>query len=402
VIRSRLGLADPESDADSDAQLLHRVIEILSAGRDLDGIAQGVADLITETTSTDVCFVHLLDPAGDRLRLRGATAPFDQLARRIELPVGEGVSGWVAAHGAPVVITDNKRADPRYRYIPELRGEEFISMASVPMITRPGDLVGVLNVHTRERREFTEADVELLGSVAGLMAGAIENASLHSRLAEREEARERFAERIVLLQETERRRLAGEIHDGISQRIVSLSFHLSAAADAVVSDPAGAAEQIARAQELAAGALEETRHAIAGLRPPVLDDLGLAASLESLARSVPLPNVRVDTVTTSLPEHAETAVYRIAQEALQNVMKHAGAAHVQLRLSVAAGAVLLEISDDGVGFDPATTTRRAGPVGHGLPGMRQRAELLGGQLTTDSTPGRGTVVRLRVPLTQER
>ena len=398
MIRSRLGLGD----ADSDAQLLYRVIEILSTGLDLDGIAQGVADLITETTSTDVCFVHLLDPAGDRLRLRGATAPFDQFVRRIELPVGEGVSGWVAAHCAPVVIADNKRADQRYRYIPELRGEEFTSMASVPMMTRPGDLVGVLNVHTRDRREFAKTDVELLGSVAGLMAGAIENASLHSRLAEREEAMERFAEQIVLLGETERRRLAGEIHDGISQRIVSLSFHLSAAADALSTDPARAAEQIARAQELAAGALEETRHAIAGLRPPVLDDLGLAASLESLARSTPLPNVQVDTVSTSLPEHVETAVYRIAQEALQNVMKHASAEHVHLRLSVTAGAVLLEISDDGTGFDPASATEPAGPVGYGLPGMQQRAELLGGQLTADSSPGRGTVVRLRVPIAHER
>jgi len=401
VTRSRLGLADAGSGSDSDAQLLHRVIEILSAGLDLDGIAQRVADLITETTSTDVCFVHLLGEPGGRLQLRGATPPFDQFARRIELPVGDGVSGWVAAHCEPAVITDNKREDPRYRYIPELRGEEFVSMASVPMLTRPGDLVGVLNVHTRDRREFAETDVELLGSVAGLMAGAIENASLHSRLTEREEAMERFAEQIVLLQETERRRLAGEIHDGISQRIVSLSFHLSAAADAVATDPAGAAEQIARAQELAAGALDETRNAIAGLRPPVLDDLGLAASLESLARSTPLPNVQVDTVTTVLPEHVETAVYRIAQEALQNVMKHASAAHVQLRLSMSPGAVLLEISDDGVGFDPATTPERAGPVGYGLPGMQQRAELLGGQLTAESTPGRGTVVRLRVPLASE-
>nr|MBA2471708.1 sensor histidine kinase [Pseudonocardiales bacterium] len=225
---------------------------------------------------------------------------------------------------------------------------------------------------------------------------------LHSRLAEREEAMERFAEQIVLLGETERRQLAGEIHDGISQRIVSLSFHLSAAADAVASDPVSAAEQIARAQELAAGALDETRLAIAGLRPPVLDDLGLAASLESLARSIPLPNVAVDTVMTNLPEHAETAVYRIAQEALQNVLKHASAEHVQLRLSVAAGAVVLEISDDGVGFDPAATAERAGPVGYGLPGMQQRAELLGGQLTADSAPGRGTVVRLRVPVSAER
>ncbi|MGH3982760.1 MAG: GAF domain-containing sensor histidine kinase [Pseudonocardiaceae bacterium] len=398
MIHSRLGLAD----ADSDAQLLHRVIGILSAGLDLDVVVQRVADLITATTSTDVCFVHLLDKPRGRLQLRGATPPFDRFAGRIELPVGDGVTGWVAAHCAPAVITDNKRADPRYLYIPELRGEDFTSMASVPMITRPGDLVGVLNVHTHDRREFTNADIELLGTVAGLMAGAIENASLHRKLAEREEAMERFAEQIVLLQETERRRLAGEIHDGISQRIVSLSFHLSAAADAVTSDPAGAADQIARAQELAAGALDETRQAIAGLRPPVLDDLGLAASLESLARATPLPDVQVDTVSTSLPEHMETAVYRIAQEALQNIMKHANAGHVHLRLSATAGTVLLEISDDGTGFDPAATVERAGPVGYGLPGMQQRAELLGGQLTADSSPGRGTVVRLRIPISQER
>ncbi|MGA9309632.1 MAG: GAF domain-containing protein [Pseudonocardiaceae bacterium] len=198
MIHSRLGLAD----ADSDAQLLHRVIEILSAGLDLDRVVQRVADLITETTSTDVCFVHLLDKPGGRLQLRGATPPFDQFARRIEVPVGDGVSGWVAAHCEPAVITDNKRADPRYLYIPELRGEDFTSMASVPIITRPGDLVGVLNVHTRDRREFTKADVELLSTVAGLMAGAIENASLQSKLAAREEAMERFAEQIVLLGET--------------------------------------------------------------------------------------------------------------------------------------------------------------------------------------------------------
>lgn len=385
----------------SDSELLSRVIEILSAGLNLDQVVQGVADLITKTTSTDVCFVHLLDEPGGRLQLRGATPPFDRLARHITITVGEGVSGWVAAHCEPAVITDNKRADPRYLYIPELRGEDFTSMASVPIVASPGHLVGVLNVHTRDRREFTDADVELLRTVAGLMAGAIENASLHTRLAEREEAMERFAEQIVLLQETERRRLAGEIHDGISQRIVSLSFHLSAAADALAHDPRGAGVQIARAQELAAAALDETRNAIAGLRPPVLDDLGLAASLESLARSTQLPHVQVDTAATGLPEHVETAVYRIAQEALQNVMKHAGAQRVHLRLAITAEAVVLEVSDDGAGFDPGAAGERAGPGGYGLPGMQQRAELLGGALTADSAPGRGTTVRLRVPIPPE-
>ena len=146
------------------------------------------------------------------------------------------------------------------------------------------------------------------------MAGAIENARLHQRLAEREEALERFAERTVEWQEHERRRLAGEIHDGISQRIVSLFFHLSAAADAIPASPTVAAEQVARAQELAAAALDETRSAIAGLRPPVLDDLGLVAEPDSLAHSFPTLDVRVEAAELRMAEHAETAVYRTSRK----------------------------------------------------------------------------------------
>jgi two-component system, NarL family, sensor kinase len=395
--RAGAAWADPEREA----LLLSRVIDTISAGLDLDRILQGVARLVTETADTDVCFVHLLDEQGARLQLRGATPPFDDLVGKIELALGEGVSGWVARHGEPAVLVDHKADDPRYRYIPALRGEDFASMVSVPLVTPLGHLVGVLNVHTKLRREFTGADVELLRSVAGLVAGAIENARLHSRLAEREEALERFAEQMVEWQEHESRRLAGEIHDGISQRIVSLFFHLSAAADAIPGEPDVAAEQVARAQELAAAALDETRSAIAGLRPPVLDDLGLAASLESLGRSFPQLDVQVEAASCRIAEHVETAVYRTAQEALQNVVKHARAREVRVHMSVRGDHVLLEVRDDGQGLAAAAQARTGGsadPTGFGLSGMRKRAELLGGKLELSSSPGRGTTVRLVVPI----
>ena len=410
-------------DAEREALLLSRVIDAISGGLDLGRILRGVAKLVTETTGTDVCFVHLLDERGRTLRLQGATPPFDDLVGKIELGLGEGVSGWVASHGESAVIVDDKTADPRYRYIPALRGEEFTSMVSVPIVTPLCHLVGVLNVHTRLRREFTAADVELLRSVAGLVAGTIENARLHRRLAEREEALEQFAERTVQWQEHERRRLAGEIHDGISQRIVSLFFHLSAAADAIPGAPEVAAEQVALAQELATAALDETRSAIAGLRPPILDDLGLAASLESLGHSFPQLDVQVEATRSRMAEHVETAVYRTAQEALQNVAKHANARSVRVRLYLQRDRMVLEVTDDGTGFDPAaadggaatdgTATgsaamRAAGadgpgagasaPTGFGLAGMRERAELLGGKLELASSPKRGTTVRLTVPL----
>jgi two-component system NarL family sensor kinase len=395
------GRGSAGADPEREAQLLSRVIDTISAGLDLDRILQGVARLVTETADADVCFVHLLDEHGTRLQLRGATPPFDDLVGRIELALGEGVSGWVALHGEPAVLVDRKADDPRYRYIPALHGEDFTSMVSVPVVTPLGHLVGVLNVHTKLRREFTSADVELLRSVAGLVAGAIENARLHSRRAEREEALERFAEQMVEWQEHESRRLAGEIHDGISQRIVSLFFHLSAAADAIPGEPEIAAEQVARAQELAAAALDETRSAIAGLRPPVLDDLGLAASLESLGRSFPQLDVQVEAASCRIAEHVETAVYRTAQEALQNVVKHANARTVWVHVSVQDSNVLLEVRDDGQGLAAAALGKAggsAGPTGFGLSGMRERAELLGGKLQLSSSPGRGTTVRLVLPL----
>ena len=396
-------------DAEREAQLLSRVIDTISAGLDLGPILQGVAKLVTETTGTDVCFVHLLDERGRTLRLHGATPPFDDLVGKIELGLGEGVSGWVASHGEPAVILDDKTADPRYRYIPALRGEEFTSMVSVPIVTPLGHLVGVLNVHTRLRREFTAADVELLRSVAGLVAGAIENARLHRRLAEREEALERFAERTVEWQEHEPRRLDGGIHEGISQRIVSLFFPLSAAADALPGSPEVPAEPGGQAHELATAALDETRSAIAGLRPPVLDDLGLAASLESLGHSFPQLDVQVEATRSRIAEHVETAVYRTAQEALQNVAKHAKARNVLIRLYLQRDKMVLEVTDDGTGFDPAalgdsgaavggTGATRHEPTGFGLAGMRERAELLGGKLELSSSPDRGTTVRLSVPL----
>lgn len=199
--------------------------------------------------------------------------------------MGEGVAGWVAAHREAVVITEGKFADARHKYLPQLRGECFASVVSVPLVTRLGRLVGVLNVHTRDRREFLDSDAELLRSVAGLMAGVIENVELHRRFAEREAALARFTEQMVELQESERRRIAGEINDGISQRIVSMIFRLSAARDLLRAGGEGADGQIEKAQPLADASLAEARSAIAGLRPPVLDDFGLADSLESLAHS---------------------------------------------------------------------------------------------------------------------
>jgi two-component system, NarL family, sensor kinase len=385
-----LGLADPEREN----ALLVGIIEAISAGPELGPLAASVARLIVGATATDVCFVHVLDDSGTALTLTGATPPYDQQVGRVRLPLGEGVSGWVASHHKPAVIAEHKEADPRYRYFPELGGQDYTSMASVPMESRPAGLVGVLNVHTRQRRDFTDRDVRLLTSIGSLVAGAMHQARLHRRLAAREQAAERFAEQVISAQEVERRRLAGDIHDGITQRLVSLAFHLDAAAGAIPAGTAVAAAEVARARELTDLTLDEARAAIAGLRPPVLDDLGLADGLASLARSIAQIPVTVTCTDCRLPEHVEIALYRIAQEALQNVVKHARATRAEVELRCGKSRAVLRVTDDGQGFDVGA--RSGAEASYGIRSMGERAELVGGRLIVTSRPGLGTTVTATV------
>jgi two-component system NarL family sensor kinase len=376
-----------------DNRLLRQIIEVTAADLGLREVACRVASLVTEATASDVCFVHLVDEEGQRVVLAGATPPFDQLVGSIELPLGEGVAGWVAAHAETAVVPD-KWTDTRYKYIPALRGEDYVSLVSLPMVIR-GRVVGVLNVHSKQPRSY-EGDLVLLNDVASLMARTVENARLYHRLAEREELLAGFAARTVEAQELERRRLAGEIHDGISQRLISLWYHLLAAEEGL-DEPGLVQHELGVAKELATAALDEARTTIAGLRPSVLDDLGLGASLESLARSLTGPAVELDLDSCRLPPHVEVALYRIAQEALQNVIKHAEASAVAVRLTSEADGVRLIVEDDGRGFDNASVVDGHDRSRYGLVGMHERAELIGARLRVVSRPGQGTKVEAVLP-----
>jgi len=211
---------------------------------------------------------------------------------------------------------------------------------------------------------------------------------------------EQFVEQVIATQEAERRRMAADIHDGISQRLISLSYHLDAASHAASGGETDeVATQLVHARDLLGLALDEARSAIGGLRPPVLDDLGLAGGLASLARSTPQIETEVELADHRLPEHVEIALYRIAQECLQNIAKHANASSATVRFDVRDGAALLEVSDDGIGFDTSTVTAGADPDGrgYGLQSMVERAELVGGSLRVRSQPGAGTTVTVTVP-----
>ncbi len=259
--------------------------------------------------------------------------------------------------------------------------------ASIPLYAQ-GKEVGVLNVASPDWRELSPEDLDLLHTVGDLLGMAVERARLFARSAE-----------LGALQE--RNRLAREIHDTLAQRLTAIILQLEttqALLDAGAK-PAQLQETVASALALARAGLEEARRSVADLRAAPLEGRTLAEALAMLAQEVQasagLPmEWRLEGSVRPLPVRAEVGLYRIAEEALRNVVEHAQASHAQLLLTFLPRQVRLTVADDGIGFDPLQTP----PDAFGIRGMRERAQLLGGSLLVQSRPGQGARLLVTLPL----
>ena len=224
------------------------------------------------------------------------------------------------------------------------------------------------------------------GKVVRIVAGGLDVTHLKEQELELRASRSR----IVAAGDEERRRLERNLHDGAQQRLVALSVALRLAQAKVESDPAGASELLASASDELAQALEELRELARGIHPAVLTDRGLSAALEGLAARTPMP-VELTTLDERLPEPIEAAAYYVVAEALTNVVKHADASAVKVRLAAIDGKVVIEVRDDGVGAaDPGG--------GSGLRGLADRLAALDGELRVESPPSGGTRVIAEIPV----
>jgi signal transduction histidine kinase len=246
-------------------------------------------------------------------------------------------------------------------------------------------------------------DLSLIQTAAGQLSMAIENATLYREVQAREELRGQMLRQIVSAQEKERQRIARELHDGTGQVLTALGLGLAAASESVKSDPGMAGRQLVNLKILSNQALQEVHNVIADLRPSVLYDLGLTPALRGQLQDFESQTrVRAQLVLSGerrrLPLETETVVFRIVQEALTNVARHAAANCVVVNLDFGTDFVMLEIQDDGRGFNPDETldpgVRRH--RGWGLLGMKERVALVGGECQIDSQPGSGTTIRVRI------
>jgi signal transduction histidine kinase len=279
---------------------------------------------------------------------------------------------------------------------------------SIPQVPQIGDdeigrLAQALEKMRRALRELfdivAESNAQLERRVEERTA---ELNRLNEQLREREEALARLYEKVVSAQEDERKRIARELHDDTSQSLAVLVMAIDSAQQAV---KAGHVPRLDEAKALAVRTIEEVHRMILDLRPSVLDDLGLQSAIRWYAERHLAPRgisarCEFDARDRRYPAAFETAVFRVCQEAMSNVARHAGAETVLVQLSEADGRLSIEIEDDGKGFDPENVARRERRP-FGLMGIRERVDILGGKVRIDSAPGKGTRIHFDVPLPRE-
>jgi signal transduction histidine kinase/HAMP domain-containing protein len=276
-------------------------------------------------------------------------------------------------------------------------------LVCVPIATQD-KVLGEIFIACPSEACFGDTRLQLLVSIGSQLAVAIENARLYEAVRRKEEASSTFLRQYIAAQEEERKRIARELHDEPAQLLTGLALAIETASQMAIPHDGELRRALASANALTERVSTEVSRIIRDLRPTLLDDLGLLEALEFYADTRLRPSgiqVICETVGTDgrFPPELETALFRVAQEAMSNIARHAQAENVSLTLEFQDEFVAIDIEDDGQGFDvEATFARGQDGAPFGLMGMRERVDLLNGTLVVESRPGEGTSVRVRVPL----
>ena len=366
----------PTLKAVSDAVLA------VAAEVSVDEVLQRLVDSSRELAGARYAALGLPDGDGGFRRFLTSGMSDKLIASLGPLPRQHGVLGAMLETQSPY-RTGDIHSHPRFRGWWPAGHPDMRSFLGVPIVAPQGVIGAFYLTEKIDAPDFSDEDEELIRLLAAHAAIAITNARLYEQTRELSIA-------------AERNRLALELHDAVSQKLFGLVLSAEAAGTLLERDPEAAGDQVAKLQALAQEALDELRSLVFELRPPDLERDGLGGALRKhveLLRRLQQQEIELD-LDGELPADAERdrEILRIAQEALQNALRHARADHIAVRVSADDGRILLEVEDDGVGFEPDAVDTRSRRLG--LTSMEERARRLGGTLEIRSAPNAGTTVRL--------
>jgi len=408
--RTRLLARETAARTEAEAALAHlRAIDTITDNAlvhlGLDDLLRELLVRLRRTLNADSAGVQLVDEDGLFLYPRAVDGYVHEKFASIRVRVGTGLSGRIAAEGRPMIVDDYSTIDTS--------GIEGVDIAKVRARTQSvmgaplkvgAKVVGVVSVVSARARHFTEEELRLLLLVADRAAPAVELAGLLEKLQAGHQVQKTLSRRLLTAHEEERRRLAVELHDELGQVLTAVKINLGS-----LERLSGATPPASYLRDAIASvdrAMQGVRDLALDLRPSVLDDFGLPAALRWYADRFAgaagvTAHLAVEDVPR-LPPELETACFRVAQEALTNVARHARARNVWLVLRHDPGGLQLSVRDDGIGFDVRAAHDRAGAgASMGLLGMRERVSLLGGDIELRRLAAGGTEVWVRFALLEE-
>jgi signal transduction histidine kinase len=371
-------------DRTKELEALLRADTELFRSLDLDEVLQALVDVAVDVLGAHKSLVSIWDEAQGAARIRAARNLRDDSIQRLQVFLTR--SGHTGpAHDFNPTVYQAGSGETMPAEMKEISDSEGITATmDIPIRSAAGGVMGGFGVAYSEAHVFSEEEQRVLVALAERASVAIANAELFAR-----------AQQAASLEE--RQRLARELHDSVSQALYGIALGARTAREQLGRDPAKAVEPVEYVLSLAEAGLAEMRALIFELRPESLEAEGIVAALEKqVAATRARFGIAVDASLGEEPDAAievKEALYRIGQEALHNVVKHAKAQHASVSLRSDDGGLRLEVADDGAGFDPD-----ADYAGHlGLRSMRERAASLGGALAVESAAGRGSKVIATIP-----
>ena len=387
---------------------LSHISSAISGLQDLDAVLRIALDNVLELMNSAVGGILLLDEPTKTLSYRvqhGLSAKYTE-GRRIAL--GEGIAGRVAQKGEPILVEDVSK-DPRVTRPDLVSAEGLKGFISIPLKVKDR-VVGVMNIASHVAGRFGTDDLSLLNSIGDYLGTTIEQTRLYERLAQARERYQALLRHALTAQEHERKRIAAELHDETSQSLTSLTLSLMAIIS--MAEMKGIKdeeflEKLKTTHSYAVYAGNEVVKLMKELRPTLLDELGMTAAIHRYAKdNLETQGIKVSTefINTDqrFPPEVEVTLFRIAQGAIGNILEHSGAKNAAIKLECNDTECVLNVEDDGKGFDVSKLTRvEPSGRGAGLFTMRERARLVGGSGFVESQPGQGTKIIVKVPVAQE-
>jgi two-component system sensor histidine kinase DevS len=377
------------SQSNKDLGLLNNIGEMLASSNQLDEILEKTLDHVMSYLEVEAGEIFLTEEDGLSLRMvlhRGEAV--DTFWTKDQFKLGEGFVGLVAENGKPLV-SNSLHQDMRFLRKQVIQAG-FQCVACIPL-TAHGNVIGVMGIATRHTERLKQREIGLLMAIGTWAGTAIEIVRLNQQ-----------GRRLAVLEERER--IGMDLHDGIIQSIYAVGLALDYARMEVESNPQKSIVKLEQAIEGLNSTIRDIRTYIMDLRPRQFRGENLKESLQHLIDETQA-NTRIEINLTGpddgaliLPTVVSTALFHICQEALANIAKHAEAQHAKINLWTTPGRVLLEISDDGLGFE---LSQMRMVLGHGLANMVTRARKVGGDIEINSEPGKGTSILAWAPLNQD-